>query len=66
MKIFKILLILALGLQIGLLGAEGESGSATSNDNDEDYRYYLKYQSKAIVNNGEVIFISTYKFSFLS
>lgn len=28
MKIFKFLLILALGLQIGLLGAEGESGSA--------------------------------------
>lgn len=47
MKIFKILLILALGLQIGF--AEGET-SSSGNDN---HKYYLKYQSKAIVNDGE-------------
>ena len=49
MKIFKILLILALGLQVGLLGAEGE----TSSSGNDDHKYYLKYQSKAIVNDGE-------------
>ena len=51
MKFFKILLILSLGLQIGLLG---DSGSG-NNDNDvfADYNYYLKYESKSIVNDGE-------------
>lgn len=55
MKIFRLILILALGLQIGF--GEGESGSSGSGQNvsntNEDYKYYLKYQSKSIVNEGE-------------
>ena len=49
MKFFKILLILALGLQVGLFGTEEE----TSSSGNDDHKYYLKYQSKAIVNDGE-------------
>ena len=45
MKFFKILLILALGLQVGLFGAEGE--------NENDGENYLKYQGNSIVNDGE-------------
>ena len=55
MKIFRLILILALGLQIGF-GAD-ENGSSGSGQNvgnaNEDYKYYLKYQSKSIVNDGE-------------
>ena len=37
MKIFKILLILALGLQVGLFGAEGESGSNQTNQEESPF-----------------------------
>ena len=37
MKIFKILLILALGLQIGLFGDEGESGSGQTNQEENPF-----------------------------
>lgn len=56
MKIFRLILILALGLQIGFGADEnGSSGSGQNagNTNDEEHKYYLKYQSKTIVNDGE-------------
>ena len=51
MKIFRLILILALGLQIGF-GAD-ENGSSESGQNVNDGYNYLKYQGNSIVNNGK-------------
>lgn len=56
MKIFRLIPILALGLQMGFGADEnGSSGRGQNVGNDifEEHNYYLKYQSKTIANDGE-------------